>query len=126
MVLRETCMADSELRLIIMRDLKSGTDSYLVAARVDNTWVVLDNRNMALDGAGHAVLAFDATGVKQFATSVAGAQHGTLPGATAAAPRRPELNSLRAARCPKTPPRFRSVDRPEPAAAARRRAQSAA
>jgi len=40
---------------------------------------------MALDDAGHAVLAFDATGVKQFATSVAGAQHGPLPAATAAA-----------------------------------------
>jgi len=39
---------------------------------------------MALDGAGHAVLAFDATGVKQFATSVAGAQHGPLPAVTAA------------------------------------------
>ncbi len=87
--LRETGMADSELRLVIMRDLKSGTDHAVVAAHVDDTWVVLDNRRMALieDSAMAQVMplfAFDATGVKQFATSVADAQHASEPAATTA------------------------------------------
>jgi predicted transglutaminase-like cysteine proteinase len=92
--LRELGMADSELRLVIARDLKNGTDHAFVAAHVDDTWVVLDNRRMALteDRAMAQIaplFAFDATGVRQFATSVADAQHSSAPAATTAAPPAP-------------------------------------
>ena len=88
--LHEVGMADSELRLVIARDLKNGTDHAFVAAHVDDTWVVLDNRRMVLteDRTMAQVMplfAFDATGVKQFATSVADAQSMPAPAATAAA-----------------------------------------
>jgi predicted transglutaminase-like cysteine proteinase len=99
--LRELGMADSELRLVIARDLKNGTDHAFVAAHVDDTWVVLDNRRMALteDRAMAQIaplFAFDATGVRQFATSVADAQHTSAPAATTAAP--PALGVKLAAR----------------------------
>jgi len=89
--LLEVGMADSELRLVIARDLKNGTDHAFVAAHVDDSWVVLDNRRMALteDRAMAQItplFAFDATGVRQFATSVADAQRTSAPAATTAGP----------------------------------------
>jgi predicted transglutaminase-like cysteine proteinase len=89
--LREVGMADSELRLVIARDLKNATDHAFVAAHIDDTWVVLDNRHMVLteDRSMAQVMplfAFDATGVRQFTTSVADAQRMPTPAATAAAP----------------------------------------
>jgi predicted transglutaminase-like cysteine proteinase len=89
--LREAGMADSELRLIIVRDLKSGSDHAIVAARVDGNWVMLDNRRMVLteDSTMTRVMplfAFDATGVRQFATSVAEAHRLAAPAQIAAAP----------------------------------------
>ncbi len=89
--LHEAGMAESELRLVIVRDLKNDTDHAVVAAHVDDTWVVLDNRRMALteDRAMAQVMplfALDASGVKQFATSLADAQHITAPATTAASP----------------------------------------
>jgi predicted transglutaminase-like cysteine proteinase len=89
--LHEAGMADSELRLIIVRDLKSGGDHAIVAARVDGNWVMLDNRRMVLteDRAMARVMplfAFDATGVRQFTTSVAEADRLPAPAQIAAAP----------------------------------------
>jgi predicted transglutaminase-like cysteine proteinase len=89
--LREAGVADSELRLIIVRDLKSGSDHAVVAARVDGNWVMLDNRRMVLteDTAMARVMplfAFDANGVRKFATSVAEAHRLAAPAQIAAAP----------------------------------------
>jgi predicted transglutaminase-like cysteine proteinase len=87
--LREAGMEDSALRLVIVRDLKNGTDHAVVAARVDDTWVVLDNRRMVLteDRAMASVtplFAFDATGVKRFTTAVADAGHPPAAASSAA------------------------------------------
>jgi predicted transglutaminase-like cysteine proteinase len=88
--LREAGMADDDLRLVIVRDLKSDTEHAVVAAHVDDAWLVLDNRRMVLteDRAMAQVaplFAFDVTGVKQFATSVADARHVSAPAATSTA-----------------------------------------
>ena len=36
------------MRLVIVRDLAIGEDHAVVAARVDDNWIVLDNRRLAL------------------------------------------------------------------------------
>jgi predicted transglutaminase-like cysteine proteinase len=89
--LREAGVAESELRLIIVRDLKSGSDHAVVAAHVDGNWVMLDNRRMVLteDSTMAPVMplfALDATGVRQFTTSVADARRLPAPVHIAAAP----------------------------------------
>jgi predicted transglutaminase-like cysteine proteinase len=89
--LREAGVADSELRLIIVRDLKSGSDHAVVAARADGKWVMLDNRRMVLteDSTMAPVMplfALDATGVRQFTTSVADARRLPAPVHIAATP----------------------------------------
>jgi len=87
--LRAAGVAESVVRLIIVRDLARGIDHAVAAARVDDTWVVLDNRRMVLteDRAMERIVplyAFDETGVKQFTTSVADAQRRPAPAQTAA------------------------------------------
>jgi predicted transglutaminase-like cysteine proteinase len=87
--LREAGVAESDVRLIIVRDLARGIDHAVAAARVDDTWVVLDNRRMVLteDRAMERIVplyAFDETGVKQFTTSVADARRQPAPAQTAA------------------------------------------
>jgi predicted transglutaminase-like cysteine proteinase len=87
--LREAGIAESDVRLIIVRDLPRGIDHAVAAARVDDTWVVLDNRRMVLteDTAMERIVplyAFDETGVKQFTTSVADARRQPAPARTTA------------------------------------------
>jgi predicted transglutaminase-like cysteine proteinase len=87
--LRAAGVAESVVRLIIVRDLARGIDHAVAAARVDDTWVVLDNRRMVLteDRAMERIVplyAFDETGVKQFTTSVADARRRPAPAQTAA------------------------------------------
>jgi predicted transglutaminase-like cysteine proteinase len=89
--LREAGVAESDLRLIILRDLKSGSDHAVVAAHVEDKWVMLDNRRMVLteDSTTAPVMplvAVDATGVRQFTTSVADAHRLPAPAQIAAVP----------------------------------------
>jgi predicted transglutaminase-like cysteine proteinase len=89
--LREAGVADSDLRLIIVRDLKSSSDHAVVAAHVDGKWVMLDNRRMVLteDSTMAPVMplfALDATGVRHVTTSVADAQRLAAPVHIAATP----------------------------------------
>jgi predicted transglutaminase-like cysteine proteinase len=89
--LREAGVAESDVRLIIVRDVARGIDHAVAAARVDDTWVMLDNRRMVLteDSAmAHTVPLFvlDATGVKQFTTSVADARRRPAPAQSATTP----------------------------------------
>jgi predicted transglutaminase-like cysteine proteinase len=77
--LREAGVAESELRLVIVRDLASGQDHAVAATRLDDKWIILDNRRLTLveDVDMPRVLplfVFDGEGVKQFATAVATAQ----------------------------------------------------
>lgn len=87
--LREAGIADSDVRLIIVRDLASGEDHAIVAVHADDNWIMLDNRRLTLleDAAMQHVLplfAFDDTGVKRFASPVAQAHRAPLPADTAA------------------------------------------
>lgn len=87
--LREAGVAESDVRLIIVRDLARGIDHAVAAARVDDRWVMLDNRRMVLteDRAMERIVplyAFDETGVKQFTTSVADARRQPAPAQTSA------------------------------------------
>ena len=87
--LREAGVAENDVRLIIVRDVARGIDHAVAAARVDDTWVVLDNRRMVLteDRAMERVVplyAFDETGVKQFTAAVADARPRPAPAQAAA------------------------------------------
>jgi predicted transglutaminase-like cysteine proteinase len=46
--LKEAGIAESDLRLVIARDLGAGEDHAVVAARVEDKWIVLDNRRLTL------------------------------------------------------------------------------
>lgn len=46
--LREAGMADEDLRLVIVHDRRINEDHAVVAARLDDEWLILDNRRMAL------------------------------------------------------------------------------
>jgi predicted transglutaminase-like cysteine proteinase len=77
--LREAGVAESELRLVIVRDLASGQDHAVAATRLDDKWIILDNRRLTLveDVDMPRVLplfVLDSEGVKQFAPTVATAQ----------------------------------------------------
>lgn len=90
--LREAGIAEDDLRLVIVRDLTSGEDHAIVAARLDAAWIVLDNRRFVLleDIQMRGVvplLMLDHDGVKWFApTAIADAGSTVAPAATAAAP----------------------------------------
>jgi predicted transglutaminase-like cysteine proteinase len=77
--LAEAGVAVDDLRLIIVRDLAVGQDHAVVAARLDDKWIVLDNRRFVLveDSEMRRVqplFALDHDGVRQFVpTTVADA-----------------------------------------------------
>jgi predicted transglutaminase-like cysteine proteinase len=82
--LRETGLAGNDVRLIIVRDLASGEDHAVVAARVEAKWIMLDNRRLTLledDAMPHVLplFAFDDGGVKRFAPLIAEAHRAPLP-----------------------------------------------
>jgi predicted transglutaminase-like cysteine proteinase len=88
--LREAGVAESDIRLVIVRDLASGYDHAIVAARADEKWIVLDNRRLTLveDAAMAHVLplfAFDDSGVKRFAPPITEARRMPAAAETAAA-----------------------------------------
>ena len=65
-------VAAQDVRLVIMRDLASGVDHAVVAARLDGDWVILDNRWLVLvkDSEMRRVIplfVLDETGVAQSA-----------------------------------------------------------
>ncbi len=84
--LREAGVAEDDVRLVIVRNLAVGEDHAVVAARLDGSWIVLDNRWLALveDVEMRRVLplfVLDHDGVKQFApTTMADARRATTPG----------------------------------------------
>ena len=88
--LREAGLPESDVRLVIVRDLANRIDHAVAAARIDETWVMLDNRRLVLvedNAMARAVplFVFDHTGVKRFTTSVAEAERLPVPAQTAAA-----------------------------------------
>jgi predicted transglutaminase-like cysteine proteinase len=88
--LREAGLPESDVRLVIVRDLANGVDHAVAAARIDEKWLMLDNRRLILieDSAmARAVplFVFDETGVKRFTTSVAEAGRLGAQAQTAAA-----------------------------------------
>jgi predicted transglutaminase-like cysteine proteinase len=88
--LREAGLAQSDVRLVIVRDLASGADHAVAAARIDETWIMLDNRRLILTE-DHAMarvvplFEMDETGVKRYTTYVAEAERSPAPAKTAAA-----------------------------------------
>ena len=85
--LLEAGVAESDVRLIIVRDIATGDDHAVVAARVDEKWIILDNRRLTLleDVAMPHVLplfALDQEGVKRFAPPIAQAQQAPVPAET--------------------------------------------
>ena len=79
--LREAGVTEDDLRLLIVRDLAAGWDHAVVAARIEEKWIVLDNRRLALveDVEMPRVLplfVLDRYGVKRFAPVIADAPDG--------------------------------------------------
>lgn len=69
--LHEAGVASQDLRLVIMREILSGEDHAVVAARVDGRWHVLDNRHLAMIEDTEVdkyrpIFAIDAEGAKRF------------------------------------------------------------
>jgi len=89
--LREAGLPRSDVRLVIVRDLANRADHALAAARIDETWIMLDNRRLILTE-DHAMarvvplFEMDETGVKRFTTLVAAADRSSAPADTTAAP----------------------------------------
>jgi len=85
--LREAGVGRNDVRFIIVRDLMNNIDHAVLAARVDDKWLVLDNRRLALTedkALARSILplfVFDESGVKRFMTSFAQTQR--LSGASA-------------------------------------------
>jgi predicted transglutaminase-like cysteine proteinase len=74
--LREAGVAEDDLRLLIVRDFASGQDHAVVTARIEEKWLVLDNRRFVLvedSDMPHVVplFALGHDGVKQFAPVIA-------------------------------------------------------
>jgi predicted transglutaminase-like cysteine proteinase len=90
--LKEAGVSESNLRLVIVRDLAIGEDHAVVAARLDEKWIVLDNRRLALledidMPRVRPLFVLERGGVKKFAPmAIAEAHAATAPAATAAAP----------------------------------------
>lgn len=88
--LREAGLPESDVRLVIVRDLANGVDHAVTGARIDEKWLMLDNRRLILiedNAMARAVplFVFDETGVKRFTTSVAEAERPPAPAQTAVA-----------------------------------------
>jgi predicted transglutaminase-like cysteine proteinase len=82
--LREAGVPEQDVRLVIVRDLTSGEDHAVTAARVDGKWIVLDNRRLALvedDAMVRVVPLFvlDRDGVKRFAPTSTAARPTSPP-----------------------------------------------
>ena len=85
-------MADSDVRLVIVRNLVAGEDHAIVAVHLDDSWITLDNRWLALvkDVEMRRIIplfVLDKDGVEQFAlATMADARRATTPskGATPA------------------------------------------
>jgi predicted transglutaminase-like cysteine proteinase len=70
--LKEAGVSEDDLRFVIVRDLGLGEDHAVLAARLDDKWLVLDNRRLALleDNEMPSVqplFVLDSAGVRQFA-----------------------------------------------------------
>jgi predicted transglutaminase-like cysteine proteinase len=69
--LREAGIAEDDIRLLVVRDLTVNEDHAIAAVRLDEDWIVLDNRWLALarDTELHRLVplfVLDGSGVKQF------------------------------------------------------------
>jgi predicted transglutaminase-like cysteine proteinase len=78
--LREAGVDENDVRLVIVRDLASGNDHAVVTTRIDDKWIVLDNRRLTLVEdvempRVRPLFVLDHAGVKQFAaTEIANAE----------------------------------------------------
>lgn len=83
--LREAGLSDDDVRLVIVHDLASGGDHAVVAVRLHDRWIMLDNRWLALvaDFEMRRVIPLfelDQSGVKQFlGTTMASVQRQAAP-----------------------------------------------
>jgi predicted transglutaminase-like cysteine proteinase len=82
--LREAGLAENDVRLVIVRELASGEDHAVVAAHVDDKWIVLDNRRLALIEDSdmprvRPLFVFDRDGVKRFTPPTAEARSAPAP-----------------------------------------------
>jgi predicted transglutaminase-like cysteine proteinase len=82
--LREAGVAEDGVRLVIVRDLANGEDHAVVTARLDDRWIVLDNRRLTLvadTDMPHVrpLFVFDRDGVKRFTPPTALARRGPAP-----------------------------------------------
>jgi len=71
--LRESGIAPNDLRLVIVYDIKRETDHAVVAVRLDQEWLILDNRTLIMvnaEEAGHfhPLIVLDHQGVGTFGT----------------------------------------------------------
>jgi len=89
--LRAAGVAEDSVRLVIVRDLANGEDHAVVAARLDESWIVLDNRRLTLVvdtdmPRVRPLFVLDRDGVKQFTPPTAVARRSPTPleGAAAA------------------------------------------
>ena len=88
--LRKAGLAEDDVRLVIVRERASGEDHAVVAARVDEKWIVLDNRRLTLLADTEMprvrpLFVFDRDGVKRFTPPTAEARHAPAPSESAAA-----------------------------------------
>jgi predicted transglutaminase-like cysteine proteinase len=78
LALRETGVAEDDLRLVIVRDTMAKEDHAVLATRVEARWLILDNRNHMLVDATETrhfrpLFALDREGVRRFAPVLANA-----------------------------------------------------
>lgn len=79
-VLRESGVAESDLKVLLVRDLAVRQDHAVLAVRVDGRWLVLDNRRATLLETGDLphfmpLFAIDQAGVSLFAAPYASRMH---------------------------------------------------
>jgi predicted transglutaminase-like cysteine proteinase len=84
LALREAGVAEDNVRLVIVRELASGEDHAVVAARVDEKWIVLDNRRLTLledtdMPRVRPLFIFDRDGVKRFTRPIVEAHRALTP-----------------------------------------------
>ena len=73
--LRHAGVAPHDLRIVIMHDALRGEDHAVVAARLDGSWLMLDNRRMAMvedvyPGNYRPIFLIDAEGVKSYRDAI--------------------------------------------------------
>jgi predicted transglutaminase-like cysteine proteinase len=81
-------LSADDVKLVIVHDVAAGEDHAVVAARLEEKWIVLDNRRLTLVEdvdmrRVRPLFVLDHDGVKQFTTAVADA-HGAVPAAPSA------------------------------------------